>query len=152
MMAINVQFVETVVRNVPAAARGPSTAALQAYIDRANPILEKGTTRQKMEYVYELQDLFDRLRSILDRRETESQTIGMSRLGLLGVAQSFAEEEDEFYEKFVEGSHIMKSKISPEAVTLEDNFFEALQNYVDTTDFTRRDPVFQRFMSFRNNF
>ncbi|XP_002019075.2 uncharacterized protein LOC6593896 [Drosophila persimilis] len=151
MLDITLEFVDQVVRSVPANNRGPGTETLQSYLDRGRVVRQTGSLKQKFDHVYGLQALFEGLQGQLNPESPEAQVIVVNLLGLLGVASDFAIEDGKFYNNFVEGSTLMKAKLSTSTVSSEQDLFSAIAGYTDS-EFTQHEPLLERVLSFRNRY
>lgn len=152
MMSLTIKFVQQVVDTVPLEQRGPGTAALQAYANKGKSLKQRGTTGEKYNYIYELQQVFEGLNSELSQSAPESQVIGMSLLGLLGVSTEFANENEKLHNKFVEGATQMKAKLSPTTIARESELFEAIDKYIASTDIQQHEALFMKVMSFKDRY
>ncbi|EDX05563.1 uncharacterized protein LOC6732871 [Drosophila simulans] len=152
MMSLTLKFVQQVVDSVPIEQRGPGTATLQAYANKGKSLRQRGTTGEKYNYIFELQQVFEGLNSKLSQSAPESQVIGMSLLGLLAVSSEFANENEKLHNKFVEGATQMKAKLSPSTIVRESELFEAIDKYIASTDIQQHEALFEKIMSFKDRY
>ncbi|XP_043642148.1 uncharacterized protein LOC122612529 [Drosophila teissieri] len=152
MMSLTINFVQHVVDSVPAEHRGPGTATLQAYANKGKSLRLRGTTGEKYMYIYELQQVFEGLNNKLSQSAPESQVIGMSLLGLLGVSSEFVREDEHLHNKFVEGAIQMKAMLTPATIGRESELFNAINEYTVSTDIQQHEPLFVKIMSFKERF
>ncbi|XP_039481935.1 uncharacterized protein LOC120445534 [Drosophila santomea] len=152
MMTLTINFVQHVVDSVPAEHRGPGTATLQDYANKGKSLRLTGTTGEKYMYIYELQQVFEGLNNKLSQSAPESQVIGMSLLGLLGVSSEFATEDEHLHNKFVEGATKMKAKLTSATIDRESDLFNAINEYIASTDIQQHEPLFVKIMSFKSRF
>lgn len=151
-LAMTLKFVDSMVENVPAEERGPATASLQAYVDRGRVVLQRGTGKQKNEYCDKMQELLETVKGQMTPGSTESQVIGMSLLGLLGVAAEIGEEDAKFQYKFTEGATQMKAKLSPSTISRESELIQAIDEYINSKDIQVHEALIEKVLSFRNRY
>ncbi|XP_017095478.2 uncharacterized protein [Drosophila bipectinata] len=152
MLTVTLHFVSQIVESVPAGERGPATASLQAYVDRGQIVKERGTRTQKLDYCQGLQELFGTVGAQMQSNSAEGQVIGMSVLGLLGVASEFAEEDTKFYNKFSQGATQMKEKLTPSTISRESELFQAIDEYINSKDFQAHEALIEKVLSFKNRY
>ncbi|KAH8329008.1 hypothetical protein KR074_001442 [Drosophila pseudoananassae] len=152
MLTVTLHFVSQIVESVPAGERGPATASLQAYVDRGQVVKKRGTRKQKLDYCQGLQELFGTVGGQMQANSAEGQVIGMSVLGLLGVASEFAEEDTKFYNKFAQGATQMKEKLTPSTISRESELFQAIDEYINSKDFQAHELLIEKVLSFKNRY
>ncbi|KAH8305519.1 hypothetical protein KR018_002335 [Drosophila ironensis] len=153
MLTITLNFVEYVVEGVPTKERGAATATLKNYLENGRKLLQKGsTTQQKNDHFRSLQDTFETVKSQLGANVAETEIIGMSFLALLGVAAEFAEEDEKFHAKFVDGAGKMKAKLSPATVARESELFQVIDEFINDTEFQAHEELMDRFLTFKDRY
>lgn len=152
MLTVTLNFVSQIVESIPAGERGVATSTLQAYIDRGSVVKQRGTRKQKLDYSKDLQDLFPTVGGQMQPNSVESQVIGISILGLLGVASEFAEEDTKFYNKFAQGATQMKEKLTPSTISRENELFQAIDDYINSKEVQTHEPLIERVLSFKNRY
>ncbi|KAH8246204.1 hypothetical protein KR038_004816 [Drosophila bunnanda] len=152
MLTVIITFVEQIVDSVPAEERGSASAALQAYVNRGRELRQRGSAQEKFAHVQSLQEVLTTVQGQLIPSSTEANVIGMSMLGLLGVASEFAEEDEKVHKKFVEGATQMKAKLTPATMARENELIDVMDKLINSTKFEEHEPLIQRFLIFRNRY
>jgi len=152
MLLITVNFVEQIVDSVPVEQRGPGTSVLQTYVNRGKNLRQHGSTAEKYLYIYDLQGVFEGLKESLVQSTPEAQTIGMSLIGLLGVASEFAKEDEKVHNKFTEGATQMKTKLTPATIAQESEVFNAINKYITSNDVQRHEALMEEVLRFKNKY
>ncbi|KAH8351592.1 hypothetical protein KR059_008645 [Drosophila kikkawai] len=152
MLTITINFVGQIVESVPEAERGPASAALQAYVNRGRELRQRGSVQEKFDHVKGLQEVFENLQGQLVPSSLEANVIGMSMLGLLGVASEFATEDEKVHAKFVDGATKMKAKLTPETIARERELFGVIDELINSNKFYEHEPLIERFLSFKNRY
>ncbi|KAH8242327.1 hypothetical protein KR032_000548 [Drosophila birchii] len=152
MLTLTTNFVEEIVKSVPAEERGPASATLQAYVNRGKDLRQRGSGPEKFEHVKNLQEVFQNVQGQVIPASTEANVIGMSMLGLLGVASEFAEEDEKLHKKFVEGATQMKAKLTPTTLARERELFAVMDEFINSDKFHEHEPLIERFLSFKNRY
>ncbi|KAH8296599.1 hypothetical protein KR054_008492 [Drosophila jambulina] len=152
MLTVTINFVSQIVESVPAEERGPASAALQEYVNRGRELRQRGSVQEKFEHVKRLQQVFENLQGQLIPSSTEANVIGMSMLGLLGVASEFAKEDEKLHKKFVEGATKMKAKLTPATIARESELFAVMDELINSPKFYEHEPLIERFLTFKNRY
>ncbi|XP_016994220.2 uncharacterized protein [Drosophila takahashii] len=152
MLVVTVKFVEQVVNSVPVEHRGPGSHVLETFANRGRALQQRGSTAEKYVYIYDLQEVFEGLKNNLSQSSPESQKIGMSIIGLLGVASEFAKEDEMVHNKFVEGATRLKTKVSPATIARESELFNAVNKYVTSSDVQQHETLIEDVLRFKNRY
>ncbi|XP_037708628.1 uncharacterized protein LOC119546432 [Drosophila subpulchrella] len=152
MLVVTVNFVQQIVDSVPVEERGPGTSVLESYINRGKNLRQHGSTAEKYVYVYDLQGVFEGLKDSLSQSAPESKTIGMSLIGLLGVASEFAKEDEKVHNKFTEGATQMKTKLTLATIAQESEVFNAINKYITSNDVQQHETLIEEVLRFKNKY
>ncbi|XP_050741165.1 uncharacterized protein LOC108032337 [Drosophila biarmipes] len=151
-LVITVNFVQSIVDNVPVEHRGAGTSVLQNFANRGKNLRQRGTTAEKFAYINDIQGVFEGLKESFSVSAPESQQIGMSLVGLMAVASEFVKEDEKVHSSFTEGAYQMKTKLTPATIAQESELLNVINKYITSNDIKQHETLIEEVLKFKNRY